>query len=299
MGEYTVKTGENLWNICKNFYNLKSNTEIAKKVKEVASKNSLKNGGNLIFAGQKIKLDDSGNSATSKGKQQGAREYSTEVTKAVTDKINFNNITTYDDITRLESSSVSIFGSNIQTDEQKNGAYTDYSQKLLLDYYDENHDGIVTIEEFAKREQKGGETTMDLTNKKLNDDVIAMGGQPMEISDEEQAQQKLISQRSANLFAQNLDINGNGQIDAAELAFFNKIADGLDGKEDGVIYASNESQMFQSVTGMNADNKSYNEVVNKYLLGQTLTAEEEQILKQSQQAIRSALGKASGINIEG
>lgn len=296
MGDYTVKSGDNLWNICKRTYNLKTNTEIANKVREIVSKNSLKNGGNNIFVGQTIKLDTP---VDNNGSENNDKQYSTEVINAVANKINFNNINTYDDITRLESSSVSIFGSDIKTDEQRNRAYTDYSQKLLLDYYDENGDGTVTVEEFAKREQKGGETAMDLTNKKLNDDVAAMGGQPVELSEEELAQQKLISQRSANLFAQNLDINGNGQIDAEELAFFNKTADGLDGKDDGVIYASNESQMFQSVTGMNAQNETYNKVINKYLLGQTLTAEEEQILKEAQQALRKGMSKASGINIEG
>lgn len=286
---YTVKSGDNLWNICKRTFNLTNNSDIAKKVREIAASNSLKNGGNNIFAGQKINLGD-----TLEQKQ-----YSQEVTQAVTDKINYNDIKTYDDITRLETSSVSIFGSNIQTDEQKNAAYNDYSEKLLLDYYDENHDGTVTIEEFSKREQSGNETVVDLTMKKINDDTIAMGGEAAELSDEEKAQYKTIAQRSANLFAQNLDINENGKIDAAELAFFNKLADGLDGKDDGVIYASNEAKIFESATGMNVDNKKYNEIINKYMLGQTLTAEEEQILHESQQTIRKAMGKASGINIEG
>lgn len=229
----------------------------------------------------------------------GNKGYSKEVTKAVTDKINFNNIRTYDDIKKLEQSSVSIFGANIKTDDQKNGAYTDYSAKLLLDYYDENKDGTVTVEEFAKKEQAGGEKANNLTLDKLNADVVAMGGEAMQLSEEEKAQYSTIAQRNANLFAQNLDINGNGKIDANELAFFNKMADGLDGKEDGVIYASMESAMVQSVTGANAANPKYNAVINKYLQGQTLTAEEEATLKEAQQTIRKSMGNASGINIEG
>ena len=56
MTNYTVKAGENLWNICKKQFKLTNNTEIANKVKEIVSSNNLKNNGNLIFAGQQINL---------------------------------------------------------------------------------------------------------------------------------------------------------------------------------------------------------------------------------------------------
>lgn len=294
MSEYTVKSGENLWNICKREFKLSNNTDIANKVNEIAKSNGISNANN-IFIGQKINLGTT-NPVVNNGEQ---KNYSNEINQAVANKIKYNNLQTYDDITRLEASSVSIFGADIKTDEQKNNAYTDYSSKLLIDYYDDNGDGVVSVEEFQAKEQAGGLKANDLTFDKLNADAIAMGGKAMSISDEEKNQYNLIAQRTANLFAQNLDINNNGMIDANELAFLNKYADGLDGKEDGVIYASNESVMAQSIMGTNAENKKYNEVINKYLLGQTLTVEEEQILKEAQSTIKKSLSKASGINIEG
>ncbi len=291
MSEYTVKRGDNLWNICKREFNLQSNRDIANKVNEVIKANGMTNP-ELLQIGQKIKIDFS--KSTEEQKQ-----YSQEVNQAVADKINFNNIQTYSDIQRLESSSVSIFGTNTVADGKQSAAYNDYSEKLLLDYYDINKDGVVTEEEFAQKEQQGNDRVTDLTLDKIAEDTRAMGAEPTEISDEEMQQYKTISQRSANLFAQNLDFNDNGKIDAQELAFFNKIADGLDGKEDGVITAASESKMFESVTGMNAENKEYNRVINKYLLGQTLTPEEQKILEESQQAIRTSMRKASGLNFEG
>ena len=291
MGEYTVRQGENLWNICKKQFNLSSNREIANKVNEIAAANGITNP-NKIQIGQKIKIDFS--KATEEQKQ-----YSQEVNQAVANKIDLNNIQTYADIQRLENSSVSIFGTNTIAQGKQNEAYTDYSEKLLLEYYDIDKDGKVTAEEFAQKEQQGSEKANELTLDKIADDTRAMGAEPVELTEEEMQQYKAISQRSANLFAQNLDFNGNGQIDAQELAFFNKMADGIDGKEDGVITAAAESAMFQSVTGMNAENKEYNAVINKYLEGQTLTADEQKILEESQQVIRSSMKKASGLNFEG
>ena len=291
MGEYTVRQGENLWNICKKQFNLSNNREIANKVNEIAAANGITNP-NKIQIGQKIKIDFS--KATEEQKQ-----YSQEVNQAVANKIDLNNIQTYADIQRLENSSVSIFGTNTIAQGKQNEAYTDYSEKLLLEYYDIDKDGKVTAEEFPQKEQQGSEKANELTFDKSGDDTRAMGAEPVELTEEEMQQYKAISQRSANLFAQNLDFNGNGQIDAQELAFFNKTADGIDGKEDGVITAAAESAMFQSVTGMNAENKEYNRVINKYLEGQTLTADEQKILEESQQVIRSSMKKASGLNFEG
>lgn len=56
MGVYSIKTGDNLWNIVKKEFNLKNSDDIAKKVQEVARKNNIKNP-DSIFAGQKISLD--------------------------------------------------------------------------------------------------------------------------------------------------------------------------------------------------------------------------------------------------
>lgn len=279
MTVYTVNSGDNLWTICKKQFNLSSNTEIANKVREIVSRNNLKNGGNTIFVGQKIDIGDTNTTSPIEKK-----EYSQEINNAVAQKIALNNVNTEEDFSTLAQSSVSIFGADVNTNEEKNVAYFDYSEKLLLDYYDESKDGIITVEEFAKREQISAESASSYDTS---------------LSPEEKSLYATIAQRCGNLFAQNLDFNNNGNIDAEELAFFNKFADGLDGDYDGVIKAKSESAMFNSITGLNADNQEYKRVINKYLKGESLTPEEEAVLKESQQVIRRNLSKASGINIEG
>lgn len=71
-------------------------------------------------------------------------------------------------------------------------------------------------------------------------------------------------------------------------------ADEVDGKTDGVIKNAGESSMFAAVTGMNSSDKEINRVVNKYLLGENITADEQKILEKSSIIIRNNMKKAAG-----
>ena len=53
--EYTVQSGDNLWNIVKDFYNFTDNSAIATKVDEIATYNSIENP-SIIYAGQILKM---------------------------------------------------------------------------------------------------------------------------------------------------------------------------------------------------------------------------------------------------
>ena len=54
--EYTVQSGDNLWNIVKDFYNLSDNSAIATKVVEIAIYNNIENP-DIIYAGQILKMN--------------------------------------------------------------------------------------------------------------------------------------------------------------------------------------------------------------------------------------------------
>lgn len=326
MASYTVKTGDNLWNILKREFKLTSNAEIAKKVKEIKDDNNLSNP-DLIFPGQVLDfgaVDTIEISANDAAKQ----------------RINNSNIETYDDVNNLENSSVSLWGQKSLDESEKKQAYTKYSETLLNDYYDLNKDGTVTVEEFAQKEKESSLEAQRLSSLHMLDVTIAETQKNPDLLayfDEDKNGQlskeeyfkgeanmftdvnydidgdgtitedeyfkatkqsdywETSATRLTNLFAQNLDFNANGQIDASELAFFNETADSLDGNIDGVITNEKESAMVVGVSGMNADNPEYNRVVNKYLQGETLTAEEEQILKDCQATIRKNLSKSAGL----
>ena len=53
--EYTVQSGDNLWNIVKDFYNLSDNSAIATKIDEIARYNNIENP-SIIYAGQILKM---------------------------------------------------------------------------------------------------------------------------------------------------------------------------------------------------------------------------------------------------
>ena len=55
ISEYTVQSGDNLWNIVKDFYNLTDNSDIATKVDEIATYNNIENP-SIIYAGQILKM---------------------------------------------------------------------------------------------------------------------------------------------------------------------------------------------------------------------------------------------------
>ena len=53
--EYTVQSGDNLWNIVKDFYNLTDNSDIATKVDEIATYNDIENP-SIIYTGMILKM---------------------------------------------------------------------------------------------------------------------------------------------------------------------------------------------------------------------------------------------------
>lgn len=55
IGEYTVQSGDNLWNIVSNYYNYNNDTDIANKVVEIAQYNNIEKP-EIIYAGQILKM---------------------------------------------------------------------------------------------------------------------------------------------------------------------------------------------------------------------------------------------------
>ena len=53
--EYTVQSGDNLWNIVKDFYNLTDDSDISTKVDEISTYNNIENP-SIIYAGQILKM---------------------------------------------------------------------------------------------------------------------------------------------------------------------------------------------------------------------------------------------------
>ena len=164
--------------------------------------------------------------------------------------------------------SVSIFIDNM-TAEEKDYAYKKYAESILSTY-DENKDKTITVAEFTKKE------------------VADMGADWTQSN-------PLAAQRSGNLFAQNLDANGDGKISIDEFSYFLKEADTMDDadnmEQDGIITEKSEAALADSVGGTNISDEKLKEVTKKYLEGKTLTAEEQKILNDGSKTIRTSMAE--------
>ena len=322
MGVHNVVRGDTLWGIVKNNYNLTNNTEIANMVKKVADANGIDEP-DLIYAGTTIKLVDiqetpgdtfqrtttpetdaaedveeltdveeteAAEETTVVTETETAEEaeqsqnqntgVSETVQQAINTKNESKNIETYDDIERAENTTVNLFASDA-TDTEKDKAYTDFSNGILKTY-DADNDGTVTVEEFAQKEYDDGLQVYNLTSSEF-------GGEEAD----ESAQLSL--QRFGNMFAQSLDINQNGKIDTAEMNFFNRMADELDGAKDGQISAVFESAAFNTFIGLDSADLNFSTVTQKYYGGGQLTEEEQKIFDEGMQDINKTMREQSGL----
>ena len=322
MGVHNVVRGDTLWGIVKNTYNLTNNTEIANMVKKVADANGIDEP-DLIYAGTTIKLVDIKETPgdtfqrtttpeteaaedieelTDVEETEAAEEttvvteteteeeaeqsqnqntgVSETVQQAINTKIESKNIETYDDIERAENTTVNLFASGA-TDTEKDKAYTDFSNGILKTY-DADNDGTVTVEEFAKKEYDDGLHAYNISSQEFG------GGEADESG-------KLLIQRFGNMFAQSLDINQNGKIDTAEMNFFNRMADELDGAKDGQISAKFESAAFNTFVGLDSADLNFSTVAQKYYGGGQLTEEEQKIFDEGMQDINKTMREQSGL----
>ena len=129
MGNYSVKSGDNLWNIVKREFKLTSNSDVLKKVKEIAKANNLDKP-EEIFVGQEINLGntmdavelstkkESGNMGIEK--TNATNPYLESAKTAAKQRIANGDIKTYEDLNTLGTSSVSLWGDQVLTKEQKN-----------------------------------------------------------------------------------------------------------------------------------------------------------------------------------
>lgn len=314
MPVHNIVSGDTLWGIVKKNYNLTNNTDIANMVNKVAKANGISNP-DKIYAGKTIQLVDvqeknedtfvrtTNDESTSQGgavknvsnpmaskddktqvtaqeENNNNTEVSPTVQKAIDEKLTSKDLKSYEDINKAENTTVNLFAQNA-TDEEKEKAYTDFSNGILK-AYDADGDGVTTVDEYAQKEYADNIKASELT-------VDAFGGEVSE-------QNKLASQRLGNIFAQNLDINQNGKIDTEEMNFFNKTADAMDGQQDGQISTAYEKVLFSSIIGTNVDNKELQAVTEKYFEGIQLTDEEQKIFDEGMKTINKSMRDMSGID---
>ncbi len=187
------------------------------------------------------------------------------VKQAVQKRIAANEgIKTKEDLQTAQNIAVSIFVDDKMTAAEKDYAFKLYSETLLKNYYDNDKNGEITVKEFAIKEYE-------------NSQKLA-----------ENERDKVIAERSSYFTAEQMDVDGDGKISIDEFTYFQKSADKTDSKQDGVIHLLGEAWQVEAITGQNANNKTVQAIVEKYLTGENLTEEDQKYLSSAAENIRNA-----------
>lgn len=147
--DYTVKRGDNLYNIVKSQYNLKDNTMIMNKVIEIAQNNGIKNV-NLIHIGQHLTLTEELNL-----KSVSIMNNQTSQTTTLTDKTGNKNY----------YRASSIFGDIATKPEEYNNQYTPSKLKELTQSTPEVEDVVVNINAYFTSDTARDEQAYDIAAK--------------------------------------------------------------------------------------------------------------------------------------
>lgn len=239
MSDYTVKSGDNLWNICKKQFKLSNNAEIAKKVNDVAKANGISNP-NLIFAGKNIELGDAMDKierTTPTEPTAIAKEYDNWATSKENQEKTWKAYTGDKEPEKPPVADFDFLGVDMTKVpvEKKAETYTNgllkFSQANILNANTDNDAKTLTFEEFFEKEKKNAESagitapTEDAAKKAFN----------------------------------NIDIDGSGKLDDKELsttyAFMDtsKGTDENSGKMDGKI--DHNSVVFTNFSDARMGNK--------------------------------------------
>lgn len=232
---YTIQSGDNLWNICKKHFKLNNNTDIAKKVKEVAKTNNISNP-NLIFAGHELKLEAA----------MDVVEKSTQTVQAE----NVNNAQGSTPVTKKEGAEM---GENYH-----NWAFNKDSYEKTWDYIAHDSKGDAPVKDFdflgidmtKVPAEKKAQTYTDgvlkfaqssILNTNTDNDSTTLTFDEF-FAEEKQDAQTLgienLKEENVRKAFDNMDLDGNGKIDVKERAAVIAYLDMDDqngGKIDGKI----------------------------------------------------------------
>ncbi len=142
---YTIASGDCLWNIAKNNYDCKSDAEIMQVVNQIAEENQIKDI-NIIYAGAKLNLPETDQFISSKAAEEKTR--ADKFDDWTNGEDNFNAVVAGEEVEEFEMFDLDL--STYSTDLKE------FSQEYI-DKYDEDGDGSWNIQEFTNMASAGAE----------------------------------------------------------------------------------------------------------------------------------------------
>lgn len=146
MADYSIKAGDNLWNIVKSNYNVSTSKEIRSFVNQIADENK---DPNMIYAGASLFLPETDNFIKTTQETQSAQAVG-EKTKAdeLQEWNSYDNMLKFSNNETIEEFEMFDAIGEGMTEQQYFDALSDFSQSVI-DKYDADGDGVMNNEEFT------------------------------------------------------------------------------------------------------------------------------------------------------
>ena len=214
MTNYTIQSGDNLWNIAKKQYNLKNSSEIQKAVSNITKYNNILDS-NTIFAGNKIELPENfnENNTIEDNYINWVKNNNTDI-----DSLCNGTYIPEDVITERE---FTMFQGNITTnkDEYLKGTQN-FAQELYDSWNNDNKEGVI-LKEYEEAEHK-----FEIGNEEVLWESLGLSESTgMSYKDN-------FSQMAESNF-NFLDLNKDKKIETKEIQSIYASYDSIDGKTDG------------------------------------------------------------------
>lgn len=265
MADYSIKSGDCLWNIVKSNYDVKSNKEINEIIDLISKENELENPG-LIYAGSNLVLPETDSfirTTQDTEDVQDETQDATEKTKAdeLQEWNSYDNAIKYSNGEEIEEFQMfDALGENM-SDKEYFAALQSFSQSFI-DKYDSNDDGLMDETEFemmATDELGVEEYAKQITQKEV-DFMKSMNGNQFEIPEDlinesiTQTAQMLPEQNKTLFAAMQFDDDAT-TISSSEFAAQFLYADmNENGNVDGKINFLN----YNTFTDLSKEDREYN-----------------------------------------
>lgn len=161
---YTIQSGDNLWNIAKQQYNLTNNQDIQAKIEEIAKANNITDV-NTIISGTTLNLPGIGSSQDTSG---------SVFTDWVNSKNNYNNFLTGQDVDNFQMFDYYSLGNTPEERGEKYGQEIENFAQNYINQYDLNGDKKLDFNEFINIQKESYEGLFGEELNLSNTDLLYM-----------------------------------------------------------------------------------------------------------------------------
>ena len=250
--DYSIKSGDTLWNIAKQQYNLTSDRDIQAKIAEIAKENNITDINTII----------SGNSITLPGLDSSQNTSGSIFSDWANSNNNYNNFLNGGKVDDFQMFDYQSLGSTPEARGEKYGQEIEKFAQNYINQYDSNGDKSLDFNEFVNMQMESFEDMFG-ESPDLNNELLTMFGEQFSQLSSINNEEKYINEYGIKSL---LGLNQNADVDK----YINKYDTDGDGKLSFEEY------------------KKYNEETYKNLYGQEIDWDSNSLLEQVEENFNRA-----------